>query len=80
MPICAATQSLCLRVLFSGIQCLDRVSAIHDLADSQGGVIPAAMITLNNQENGLTRSPLIFGEFQGIMDPRTMQFALRYEF
>jgi hypothetical protein len=25
-------------------------------------------------------SPLTFGEFQGVMDPRTMQFALRYEF
>jgi len=25
-------------------------------------------------------SPLTFGEFQNVMDPRTMQFALRYEF
>jgi hypothetical protein len=25
-------------------------------------------------------SPLTFGEFQGVMDPRTMQFALRFEF
>lgn len=26
------------------------------------------------------QSPLTFGEFQGVMDPRSMQFALRYEF
>ncbi len=26
------------------------------------------------------QAPLTFGEFQGVMDPRTMQFALRYEF
>ena len=25
-------------------------------------------------------SPLTFGEFQGVMEPRTMQFALRFEF
>jgi hypothetical protein len=25
-------------------------------------------------------SPLTFGEFQGVMPPRTMQFALRFEF
>ena len=25
-------------------------------------------------------SPLTFGEFQGTMPPRSMQFALRYEF
>jgi hypothetical protein len=26
------------------------------------------------------QSPLTFGEFQGTMPPRSMQFALRYEF
>jgi len=25
-------------------------------------------------------APLTFGEFQNVMDPRTMQMALRYEF
>jgi hypothetical protein len=25
-------------------------------------------------------TPLTFGEFQNVSDPRTMQFALRYEF
>lgn len=25
-------------------------------------------------------SPLTFGEFQGVMEPRVMQFALRFEF
>jgi len=25
-------------------------------------------------------SPLTFGEFQGVMEPRVMQFALRWEF
>jgi hypothetical protein len=26
------------------------------------------------------QAPLTFGEFQGVMDPRVMQFALRLEF
>jgi len=26
------------------------------------------------------QSPLTFGEFRGAMDPRSMQFALRWEF
>jgi len=25
-------------------------------------------------------APSTFGEYQGVMDPRVMQFALRYEF
>ena len=36
-------------------------------------------VNFNNPSLSLT-SPLTFGEFQGVMDPRVMQFALRLEF
>jgi hypothetical protein len=36
-------------------------------------------VNFTNPSLTLTSS-LTFGEFQGVMDPRTMQFALRYEF
>jgi hypothetical protein len=36
-------------------------------------------VNFTNPSLALT-NPLTFGEFQSVMDPRTMQFALRYEF
>jgi hypothetical protein len=36
-------------------------------------------VNFTNPSLALT-SPVTFGEFQGVMDPRVMQFALRYEF
>ena len=36
-------------------------------------------VNFTNPSLSLT-APGTFGEFQGVMDPRVMQFALRYEF
>ena len=36
-------------------------------------------VNFTNPSLSLT-SPLTFGEFQGVMEPRVMQFALRFEF
>jgi hypothetical protein len=36
-------------------------------------------VNFSNPSLTLT-SPLTFGEFQGVGDPRVMQFALRFEF
>jgi hypothetical protein len=36
-------------------------------------------VNFTNPSLSLT-SPLTFGEFQGVMEPRVMQFALRLEF
>ena len=36
-------------------------------------------VNFTNPSLALT-APSTFGEYQGVMDPRVMQFALRYEF